>query len=100
MNVTARIVRTFSADPPAGGVAEERLAHVLELPLPPQRGQRVLLPGLAAPLAIERVLVQATEAGEKWSPGFLPPRITVELEPEPPAALAGALDAGWKALAG
>jgi hypothetical protein len=97
MNVTVRVVREFTVETPAGGDVSQRLARVLELPLAPLRGQRVLLPGVETPLAIARVIVQAGEGGVAWSPGFKTPRVTVELEPEPPDALAGAFAAGWKA---
>lgn len=97
MNVTARIVRTFAAPTPAGGIAEQRLARVLELPLDPIRGHRVMLPGLEEPLAVARVVVRAVDGGVAWEPGFRAPRVTVELEPESPDGLAAAFEGGWKA---
>jgi hypothetical protein len=98
LNVTARIVRVFSADTPAGGVVEQRLVKVLELPLDPIRGHRVELPGIEAPLAIARVIVRAVEGGVRWEPGFVTPRITCELEPELPDGMAAAFAGGWKAV--
>jgi len=98
MNVTVRLVRTFTAETPAGSDLSQRLARVLELPLDPLRGQRVLLPGVEAPQAIARVIVRAVESGVAWEPGFVAARITVELEPEAPAALAAAFQGGWKTL--
>jgi hypothetical protein len=47
---------------------------------------------------IARVIVQAVESGVKWSRASESPRVTVELDPEAPAALAAAFQGGWTAL--
>ena len=95
MSLVARVVRVFQADTPAGGVAEQRLHLDLDLPICPARGQHVLLPGLTEPVPIARVIVSAQPGDRGWDPGFLPPRVTIELAPEDPAGLAGAFQRGW-----
>jgi hypothetical protein len=95
VSVNARLVRTFTAPTPAGGAVEQQVARELELPMPSARGQLVRLPGYVEPLAIVRVVVTPV-AANAWNPGFLPPRVTVELEPEPAEGLAAAFESGWK----
>ena len=98
MALVARVVRTFTTDTPAGGLAEQRVVLDLDLPACPARGQHVRLPGLADPVPIARVTLTAQPGDRGWEPGFLPPRVTVELAPEDPAGLAGAFQSGWRSL--
>jgi hypothetical protein len=94
--VPFRIIRAFRID----GSADERcLVMTLELPLAPQRGQLVMLPGDSEPHAIDRVVVRARPAAigpHGWEPGFKAiEAIEVELAPEPPNAFELARSAGW-----
>jgi hypothetical protein len=90
-----RIVRTF----PLPGTDEERvLSKVYELPLPPHRGQDVLLPDEVEPRRIARVIQQARPAvkAEAWQPGFTVLEwVTVELEADMPDQYEPAVAAGW-----
>ena len=98
--IVARILRCFAMDTPAGGATEQRLGKVLELPMPPARGQHVVLPDDAEPRVIERVIVtaRATPAPGSLTPGWKPAAVLLDvlLVPEPPAGLAAAFDGGWK----
>lgn len=95
-----RLARVF----PIPGTEDERLLYqTLELLLPPQRGQEVLLPGETEPRRIARVVQQARPAvkAEAWQPGFKALEwITVELEPEAANQYETAVADGWKAEQG
>jgi hypothetical protein len=88
-----RVVRTFAPPERDDG---PQLARVLELPIPPQRGQDMQLPGVPEVLRIARVTVTARLASPTWEPGYRAVELVrVELEPEDADAYAGALTAGW-----
>lgn len=96
--IVARIVRVFAVDTPAGGAVEQRLAKVLELPVPPSRGQMVHVPDDPEAHPIDRVIVHARKAVD-WTPGWKAAAlIDVVLAPEEPDGLAAAFGGGWTAL--
>jgi hypothetical protein len=87
-----RITRRFGVE----GGDERELSHLLELPIPPAKGQWIEVPDVAEPLTISRVIVTARIAAPAWEPGFLTVQhCQVVLEREAPDGYETALAAGW-----
>ena len=83
------VVRSFTV-----GDDVTRLAHVLEVPRIPVRGDRLTVPGGSTPLVVEYVILHAS-AGP-WAPGWAAPRAEVELAAEPRDGLDAATERGWQ----
>jgi hypothetical protein len=96
--IPARLIRTFTSSALTGGEVAQTLARVLDLVIPPARGQWLTLPGDPGPYRIERV-VQHARVPTGFTPGWkLTELLDVMLEAEPASGLDAAVKAGWKAL--